>query len=143
MLCGGHSAKSHYTQLKSLASKKKFGTEMLKGFGELVEKAGWKFGELQKIFCQPSKDDVSSRLSSLVCHCKGRHTGRNCGCLREGFIFSARAKYIATLTDAGTDPDKFSARLAMLYHHALNEHEWDGGRCDFHSLIVCSCGQCI
>ena len=113
---------------------------MLKGFGQLVVKVGGKFGELQKIFSPPGEEDVSSQLSSLVCHCEVRHS-RNCSCLSGSFIFTARAKYIAALGDAGTDPDKFSARLAMLYHHALNKHEWDGGRCDFHPLIVCACGK--
>ena len=84
---------------------------------------------------------MSSQLSSLVCHCQPRHSD-NCGCLTKNFNFSARAKYIAALKDAGTDPDKFSTRLSMLYHHAMNKHEWDGGRCDFHEHIVCSCGKC-
>ena len=30
----------------------------------------------------------------------------------------------------------------MLTHHVRDEHEWEGGECDFHPLIVCSCGQC-
>ena len=30
----------------------------------------------------------------------------------------------------------------MLTHHVCDEHEWDGGQCDFHKLIVCSCGEC-
>ena len=110
---------------------------MLKVYGQLVVKVGGKFGELQKPFAPPGEEDVSFQLSSLICHCKERHS-RNCGCLSGSFTFSG--KYIAALRDAGTDPDKFSARLAMLYHHALNKDEWDGGRCDFHPLIVCTCG---
>ena len=27
-------------------------------------------------------------------------------------------------------------------NHARDEHEWDGGRCDFHPLWVCTCEQC-
>ena len=30
----------------------------------------------------------------------------------------------------------------MLPHHAHNEHEWEGGQCDFHPLTLCSCNKC-
>ena len=30
----------------------------------------------------------------------------------------------------------------MLSHHICDEHEWEGGKCDIHSLTVCSCGEC-
>ena len=33
-------------------------------------------------------------------------------------------------------------RISALPNHARDEHEWDGGRCDFHSLWVCTCEQC-
>ena len=51
---------------------------------------------------------------------------------------SARAKYIAALNDAGTDPQKFVSRFKMLAH----QHEWEGGQCDFPSIRLCTCGQC-
>ena len=64
-----------------------------------------------RMVCLPS-------YQALFVTVKKRHSSRKRGCLRESYIFSAHAKYIAALVDAGTDPDKFSARLAMLYHHA-------------------------
>ena len=30
----------------------------------------------------------------------------------------------------------------MLPRHACDEHKWDGGKCTFHELKVCSCGKC-
>ena len=30
----------------------------------------------------------------------------------------------------------------MIVYHAHNEHKWEGGRSDFHAIIVCSCGKC-
>ena len=32
--------------------------------------------------------------------------------------------------------------ISALPNHARDEHEWDGGRCDFHPLWVCTCEQC-
>ena len=31
----------------------------------------------------------------------------------------------------------------MLSHHVCDEHKWDGGQCDIHSLRECSCGECV
>ena len=36
----------------------------------------------------------------------------------------------------------FAARIKALSRHAHDEHEWDEGKCDFHSSCVCSCGMC-
>ena len=33
-------------------------------------------------------------------------------------------------------------RIEALPKHARDVHEWEGGRCDFHPLRVCSCGEC-
>ena len=33
-------------------------------------------------------------------------------------------------------------RLNCLARHARDEHEWEGGQCDFHPLLVCSCKKC-
>ena len=32
--------------------------------------------------------------------------------------------------------------MKALPRHACDKHEWDGGKCSFHVLIVCSCGKC-
>ena len=77
----------------------------------------------------------------VSCPCKPRHK-KGCGCMTDTFAFSARAKYIAASNDAGTDPQKFVSRLKMLAHHARNEDEWEGGQCDFHSIRLCTSGQC-
>jgi len=63
--------------------------------------------------------------------------------LSDKFITVARSHFFGALVDAGTEPEKFVARLTALHHHARDKHEWqDGQQCDFHSLRVCSCGEC-
>ena len=46
------------------------------------------------------------------------------------------------LVDAGTEPENFVTRMKILPHHAKDEHEWEDGKCDFHSLTLCLCGHC-
>ena len=36
----------------------------------------------------------------------------------------------------------FAEALKVLSRHACDEHKWDGGKCTFHELKVCSCGKC-
>ena len=38
--------------------------------------------------------------------------------------------------------EEFVRRLNALPKHARDEHEREGGRCEFHTLSVCSCGNC-
>jgi len=32
--------------------------------------------------------------------------------------------------------------MTSLARHARDEHQWEGGQCDFHAIRVCSCGEC-
>uniref|UniRef100_A0A1X7UJI1 Uncharacterized protein n=1 Tax=Amphimedon queenslandica TaxID=400682 RepID=A0A1X7UJI1_AMPQE len=32
--------------------------------------------------------------------------------------------------------------MNLALHHFQDEHQWDCGQCDFHPLVVCSCGSC-
>ena len=50
--------------------------------------------------------------------------------------------FFSALDNAGKDPEALKERIKMLTHHVCDEHEWDGGQCDFHKHIVCSCGEC-
>ena len=38
--------------------------------------------------------------------------------------------------------EEFATRMKGLARHARDEHDWGFGRCDFHQLRVCSCGEC-
>ena len=79
----------------------------------------------------------------VECCCKGKRHSKHCGCLTEKFIRKAKASFQMCLTNAGTDPNAFSEGLMNLaLHHFQDEHQWDGGQCDFHPLFVCSCGSC-
>lgn len=62
--------------------------------------------------------------------------------MTDSFVNGARKKLFAALDDAKTDPGALRKRIEMLTHHVRDEHEWEGGQCDFHELVVCSCGEC-
>ena len=117
-LCGGHYSRAHYNQLKKLKQKKRFG---------LVEQSKYK--------------DKYPDVLHLTCKCTVYHK-QGCGCFTDPFITLARRRLFCALVDAETDPNAMRARLEMLAHHACDEHEWEGGKCDFHPLILCSCGNC-
>ena len=38
--------------------------------------------------------------------------------------------------------EEFVKRLETLPKHVRDVHEWEGGRCDFHPLCVCTCKGC-
>ena len=38
--------------------------------------------------------------------------------------------------------EEFVKRLQALPKHARDEHEWEGGRCEFHPLRMCTCKAC-
>lgn len=38
--------------------------------------------------------------------------------------------------------EEFAIRINALPRHAHDEHDWDGGKCDFHLSRVCSCSKC-
>ena len=102
MLCGAHSAKAHFKHMRNLISKKTFTEEDIKVHGKEYP-----------------------QMHLVSCPCKPRHK-HGCGSTTDTFAFSARAKYITALNDAGTDPQKFVSCLKMLAHHTRNEHEWGG-----------------
>ena len=65
-----------------------------------------------------------------------------CGCFTDIFIAASRHKLFNALVDAKKDPNALKRRIEMLSHHVCDEHEWEGGGCDFHSLVQCNCGKC-
>ena len=38
--------------------------------------------------------------------------------------------------------EEFVKRLEALPKHTRDIHEWEGGKCDFHPLRVCTCKKC-
>ena len=119
MLCGGHVARSHTKHLGEIAKQKSFSETMQDVLKE-------KFPE----------------VTTVKCHCPKRHK-KNCGCLSKSFLRGARTNFFYCLLQAETDPQFFAARiLALGKYHARDIHIWEGGHCDFHSMKVCSCGNC-
>ena len=116
MICGGHAGRAHKKQLAKLQKMKKFTVD-------LINKYDQKF---------PSVGDV-------VCHCSRHKPG--CGCLSDKFIERARNNFSFVLSDSNS-PEEFAGRIRGLARHARDEHEWEGGKCEFHNLRVCTCKCC-
>ena len=62
--------------------------------------------------------------------------------MTDTFVSMSRRLLFYGMHEAKTNPDFLRSRVMMLSHHARDEHEWEGGKCDFNELIVCSCGNC-
>ena len=116
MICGVHAGRAHKKQLKKLQKMKKFTVDLIKKYDK-------KF---------PSVGDV-------VCHCSMHRPG--CGCLSDKFIERARNNFSFILSNSDS-AEEFAGRIRELARHARDEHEWDGGRCTFHQLRVCTCKGC-
>ena len=75
----------------------------------------------------------------MVCHCSRHKPG--CGCLSDKFIERARNNFSYILSDSNS-PEEFAGRIRGLARHAHDEHVWEGGKCEFHNLRVCTCKCC-
>lgn len=117
MICGGHAGKSHLKQLEVWAKKKSFSKAMKTQYA--------------KQFPQ---------VMHAECHCKERHAP-GCGCLSVAFREKSR-NYFSLILSLSQTAEEFSRKVRDLARHACDVHEWDGGKCDFHALRVCSCGKC-
>ncbi len=116
MICRGHEGRSHLNQLKKLKSLKKFTTQL---------------------FAKHKKHIPDLKNESCCCT---RHK-KGCGCFTDKFILNSRNSF-SRIASSSDSKEEFEERVRGLYHHAIDEHVWDGGACDFHSLVVCSCGKC-
>ena len=81
-----------------------------------------------------------SSLCKLSCKCEGNHSAA-CGCLTDAFISKAHTNFMSILMEVKS-PEEFVRRLIVLPQHARDVHEWEGGRCDYHPLRVCTCNKC-
>ena len=59
-----------------------------------------------------------------TCLCERIHKA-GCGCFTDLFIAASRHKLLVD------DPNALKRRIEMLSHHVCDEHEWEGGGCDF------------
>ena len=71
-------------------------------------------------------------VNSVHCHCSRHSVG--CGCLSESFISKAHTSILMECES--------QEEFVSLPKHARDEHEWEGGRCDFDPLKVCTCKKC-
>ena len=116
MICGGHACRAHRKELEKLKNMKHFTNDLINKYSE-------KF---------PSVRDVA-------CHCSRHKQG--CGCMSKHLIERARINFSLILSKSQS-AEEFAAKMRALARHASDEHEWDGGRCDFHLPRVCSCNLC-
>ena len=116
--CGNHFAKNHKKRLIELKGMKTFDDKMINRY------------------------EVSSEQIKIKCHCEKRHR-KGCGCFDDDFVRKAAACFKQSLSSAGMDSRAFADNLMnVATKHYRGIHEWDGGHCDFHRLMVCSCGSC-
>ena len=116
MICGGHAGRAHKKQLEKLQKIKSFSADLVRKY----------------------KDDFSS-VGDVVCHCSRHKQG--CGCLSKASIEKARNSFSFILSKSES-AEEFATRVKGLAMHARDQHDWGFGRCDFHQLRVCSCGEC-
>ena len=115
--CGGHVGRAHANNLKELAKQKVFSATQITRLKE-------KF----------------PMVESTKCNCK-RHS-KSCGCLSDAFIKNARINHFCCLQQC-KNPEEYAQRMRALGdYHSKDQHDWDGGECEFHALTVCSCGKC-
>ena len=121
MICGGHAGRAHRKILELRQKIKKAPQQMLDRYKS-------SYPELDKLTCK------------CMCVGKGNHSA-SCGCLTASFIFRAHTNFTSILM-AAQSKEEFVKRLEALPKHARDVHEWEGGRCEFHPLWVCTCKKC-
>ena len=117
MICGGHAGRAHKKILELRQKIKKMPKQMSDKY-----------------------KDTYPDLDKLTCKCKGHHSDA-CGCLSAAFISKAHTNFTSILMEAQSQ-EEFVKRLLALPKHARDEHQWEGGRCEFHPLQVCTCKAC-
>ena len=121
MICGGHAGRAHRKILQLRQKIKKAPQRMLNRYKSSYP-----------------------QLGKLTCKCmrvgKGNHSA-GCGCLTVSFISRAHTNFTSILMAAQSE-EEFVKRLEALPKHARDVHEWEGGRCEFHPLRVCTCKKC-
>ena len=70
------------------------------------------------------------------CKCVVYHSS-GCGCLSDTFISKAHTNFTSILIEAQSQ-DEFVRCVKALPRHAVDDHS----QCDYHPLVVCSCGAC-
>ena len=121
MICGGHAGRAHRKILELRQKIKNASQQMMHKF-----------------------KDSYPELGKLTCKCmragKSNHSA-NCRCLTAPFISRAHTNFTSILM-AAQSKEEFVKRLEALPKHARDVHEWEGGRCEFHPLRVCTCKEC-
>ena len=118
MICGGHAGRAHKKILELRHKMKKVSKTMIEKY-----------------------KDTFPALGKLRCKCEGGNHSPTCGCLNLPLISKAHTNFSSILMEAQSQ-EEFVKRLEALPKHARDIHEWEGGRCDFHPLRVCSCKKC-
>ena len=120
MKCGGHIGRAHGNALKEMKSKK----------------------SLTVAYKRKHVNDFPE-VEYVSCSCSGKKHKVGCGCITDSFIQGAKRNLYCAITQAKNSAEDFAKRMRNLgRYHARGIHEWEEGKCDFHPLVVCSCGEC-
>jgi len=127
MLCAGHVGRAHGNKLQDLQSKSSFTRQLIAIHKET-------FPEIQSVKC------CCASKKHVYVSTRNRPA---CGCMGPGFIQAAKCNHFCALVQAGNDPDKYRETMLTLgKYHSRDIHEWEGGCCEFHPLVKCSCKEC-
>ena len=108
MICGGHAGRVHKKQLEKLQKIKHFTDQLIKKYEERFSSVG-----------------------NIIYHYSRHKPG--CGCMSNQFIERARINFSLILSQSES-AEEFATKIKAFTRHACDEHEWDDGRCDFHTL---------
>ena len=125
MLCGGHVGRAHGKKLQELQAKSTVTAQFIALYKE-------QFPNISLVKCWQKKHRFVSKKYKPAC-----------GCIRPGFIQSAKRNHYCALVQAGNDAEKYRATMLTLgKYHSRDIHSWEGGSCTFHPLVKCSCKKC-
>ena len=120
MKCGGHVGRAHGKALLDVKGKKEFGENY-------KSRHAANFPE----------------VATVTCCCRKKRHSSGCGCITKEFIEGAKRNLFCAITQCGNNPEAFAQKMRILgKYHARGIHTWADGKCDFHPLLVCSCGNC-
>ena len=71
------------------------------------------------------------------CMCKCKKHSSGCGCLSDTFIAKLPTNFTSILIEAQSQKEYVKC-VKALPRHAMDDHS----QCDYHPLVVCSCGAC-
>ena len=115
MICSGHVGRAHRKILEKRLKDKVLTQPQIEKYKDA--------------FPEVSEKDYQK------CKCERHSSG--CGCLTDAFISHAHKNFSKVICNAQSQ-EEYVKRVKALPKHAVDDHS----QCDFHPLVICSCGKC-